>query len=277
MSLSFGLSPCPNDTFMVDALLHGKIKTSAHKFNPVIEDVEDLNELAFRAALDITKLSYHAFLHLTDTYQMLSSGSALGFGVGPLLIGRQHMSEEEINDSVIALPGKWTTAHWLFSLRYPEATKKSFMLFSEIENAVAEGRVKAGVIIHENRFTYAQRGFVKIVDLGTYWEEQTGLPIPLGGIAVRRNMEESRKSSILQMLKSSIEFAYAHPGSASGFVHLHAQEMDPEILKKHIDLYVNAYSLDLKSEGRQAIQKMFDLSVEKGILKQYNPDYLFSG
>ncbi len=277
MTLSFGFSPCPNDTFMVDAMLHDKIVTSGFHFNPVIKDVEDLNELAFQGKLDITKLSYHAFLQLTDIYQMLSSGSALGFGVGPLLIAKNDMHDEEINESTIALPGKWTTAHWLFTLKYPNARKKQFMLFSEIEYAVASGEVAAGVIIHENRFTYADRGFVKITDLGTYWEESTGLPIPLGGIAVRRSMDDGTKSMILQMLRHSIEYAYAHPGEASAFIHQHAQEMDPEVLKKHIDLYVNTYSLDLKCEGREAIQKMFDLSTDSGLLVDYQPDYLFSG
>ena len=277
MSLSFGFSPCPNDTFIVDAMLHHKIATSGYRFSPVIEDVEDLNERAFRGELDITKLSYHSFLHLTDTYQMLSSGSALGFGVGPLLIAKNALTDDEINTGRVALPGKWTTAHWLFSLRYPEAVNKSFMLFSDIEKAVAEDRVIAGVIIHENRFTYADRGFVKIIDLGAHWEGTTGLPIPLGGIAVKRSMDDKVKREILQLIKASIGYAYQNPGSASDFIHHHAQEMDPTVLRKHIDLYVNAYSLDLKSEGKEAIRKMFELSAGKGIIKGYQPDYLFTG
>lgn len=272
--LSFGFSPCPNDTFMIDAMLHEKLEASNYSFEPVIEDVEELNERALRGELDLTKLSYHAFMHVTDKYQMLPAGSALGFGVGPLLIAKKHLSENEIEQARIALPGKWTTANWLFSLRYPAAENKVDMLFSEIEGAVASGAVDAGVIIHENRFTYAERGFTRIIDLGTYWEDQTKLPIPLGGIAIRKSLSLETKKDIARVLKSSIQYAFDHPGTGSDFIRAHAQEMAPDVLKKHIELYVNAFSLDLGGLGRKAVRKMFELSVQQGLIENQSADYL---
>ena len=180
MTLSLGFSPCPNDTFIFDALLHGRVDTEGIDFEPFIEDVEALNRRAFAGDIDITKLSYHAFAHLTHRYALLHAGSALGNNCGPLLVARAPMTEQQINAASIAIPGKMTTAHLLFSLAYPKALDKRETLFSDIEDAVLDGRVDAGLIIHENRFTYEQKGLTKIVDLGEYWETTTGSPIPLG-------------------------------------------------------------------------------------------------
>jgi len=187
-NLTLGFSPCPNDTFIFDALLHGRIDTEGLVFEPVMEDVEALNRRAFAGELAVTKLSYHAFAHLTDQYALLDAGSALGNNCGPLLIARQAMTEAEVNAARIAIPGKMTTANFLLSLAFPLAQHKQEVIFSDIENAVLRGDVEAGLIIHENRFTYAQKGLVKILDLGEHWETTTGLPIPLGGIVVRRDL-----------------------------------------------------------------------------------------
>jgi 1,4-dihydroxy-6-naphthoate synthase len=273
MRLRIGFSPCPNDTFMMDALVHHKISTGGIEFDLVMEDVENLNERAFNGDLDVTKLSYHAFLHLTDLYQLLNAGSALGFGVGPLLIAKKHLSEKDIFNGPIALPGKWTTAHWLFSLAYPKTSNKKFLIFSDIEAAVANDMAIAGVIIHENRFTYAERGFVKLMDLGQYWEQKTQLPIPLGGIAVKRGLSHDIKHQLNNSLRDSIAFAFRYPKDSIDFVRKHAQEMEDEIMRKHIALYVNDFSLDLQEKGRSSISKMFELSKEKGLIQNFRSDY----
>lgn len=273
MRLRIGFSPCPNDTFIMDALVHHKIDTGDIEFDLAIEDVEKLNERAFNGELDVTKLSYHAFLHLTEQYQLLNAGSALGFGVGPLLIAKKLLSETDILKGPIALPGKWTTAHWLFSLAYPSATNKKFLIFSDVEAALENQDAIAGVIIHENRFTYAERGFVKLMDLGQYWEKMTQLPIPLGGIVVKRGLSERIKEQLNTALRNSIAHAFKHPEDSLEFVRKYAQEMDEEVMHKHIGLYVNDFSLDLQDKGRSSVSKMFELSKEKGLIRDYRSDY----
>ena len=188
MKLTLGFSPCPNDTFIFDAMVHHKIDTEGLEFEVVMEDVEELNQRAFAHELDITKLSFHAYAYLINRYVLLSAGSALGNNCGPLLIAKKEMSEKEINNSKIAIPGKFTTANFLLGLAYPKAQNKIPVLFSEIEEAILSGKVDAGLVIHETRFTYHERGLVKIIDLGEYWEGDTGLPIPLGGIVVKRGL-----------------------------------------------------------------------------------------
>lgn len=278
MKLTLGFSPCPNDTFIFDALIHHKIDTEGLDFEVFYEDVETLNQKAFRGELDITKLSYHAFAYVANKYVLLDAGSALGFGVGPLLISDleisisdlQHNqirnSQSEIRNPVIGIPGKYTTANFLLGLAFSEATNKVELVFSDIENAVLEGRVDVGLIIHENRFTYQDKGLKKIIDLGDYWEKTTGCAIPLGGIVANRNLPTDVQHKINRVLRRSVEFAFANPKSGLEFIRQHAQEMSEEVMYKHIDLYVNQYSVDLGAEGRKAIKLLFDTAMEKGII-----------
>lgn len=257
--LTLGFSPCPNDCFLFDAMIHGKIDTEGLEFNVIMEDVESLNKKAFDGDINITKLSYHAYAYLTDKYVLLNSGSALGKGCGPLVVGSQKLEVGSFDASIkIAIPGKLTTANFLFSLAYPLATNKIEMVFSEIEGAVLSGKVDAGLIIHENRFTYEQKGLKKIIDLGEYWEDKTKLPIPLGGIVIQRNLSDEIKHKVNRVLQKSVEYAFANPKASLIYVKQHAQEMSEEVMYKHIALYVNNYSIDLGKEGKAAIKKLFE-------------------
>jgi 1,4-dihydroxy-6-naphthoate synthase len=278
MKLTLGFSPCPNDTFIFDALIHHKIDTEGLDFEVFYEDVETLNQKAFRGELDVTKLSYHAFAYVADKYVLLDSGSALGFGVGPLLISKREISIAELQENqirisnselrtpLIGIPGKYTTANFLLGLAFPKATHKEILVFSDIENAVLDRRVDIGLIIHENRFTYQDKGLKKIIDLGDYWEKQTGCAIPLGGIVANRNLPFDIQHKLNRVLRRSVEFAFANPKSGLEFIRSHAQEMSEEVMYKHIELYVNQYSVDLGAEGRKAIRLLFDTALEKGII-----------
>ncbi len=266
MQLTLGFSPCPNDTFIFDALLHGKVDTEGLTFRPVIEDVETLNQMAFRQALHLTKLSYHAFAHLLPHYALLQAGSALGERVGPLLIARSPMPEQAINEAHIAIPGQYTTANFLLSLAFPEARRRTEMLFSDIEDAVLQGRADAGLIIHENRFTYRDKGLVKLMDLGDYWETVSGLPIPLGGIVTRRDLPAALQQKANRVLARSVAYALDHPASSRNFVRQHAQEMDEKVMSQHINLYVNGYTRDLGERGRAAVTHLFKVAMEKGAM-----------
>jgi 1,4-dihydroxy-6-naphthoate synthase len=268
MRISLGFSPCPNDTFLFDALVHGKIDTEGLTFDVRLADVEELNRLAFAGELDVTKLSYHALGHLRDRYALLHAGSALGRGCGPLLIARESLSPLQVAEATIAIPGKYTTANFLLSLAYPTAIVKQEMLFSEIEAAVLSKQVDAGLIIHENRFTYRDKGLVKIRDLGEYWESTTGHPIPLGGIAVHRRIEPAIQQTIDRVLARSVAYALDNPKSSLSYVRAHAQEMDESVMYAHIDLYVNDYSLDLGPEGRAAVTHLFGQAERLGVLQK---------
>jgi 1,4-dihydroxy-6-naphthoate synthase len=269
MKLTLGFSPCPNDTFIFDALIHHKIDTEGLDFEVHYDDVETLNQKAFRGELDITKLSYHAFAYVADQYVLLDAGSALGYGVGPMLISKAEISISDLEnnpDYKIGIPGKYTTANFLLGLAFPNATNKQELVFSGIEEALLEGKIDIGLIIHENRFTYQNKGLKKIIDLGDYWEKQTGCAIPLGGIVANRNLPVDVQHKINRVLKKSVEFAFANPKSGLEFIRSHAQEMSEEVMYKHIELYVNQYSLDLGEEGRKAIKLLFDTALEKGII-----------
>lgn len=261
MELSIGFSPCPNDTFIFDALIHHKIDTEGLVFKVHFEDVETLNQKALRGELDITKLSFHAFAHVLEHYALLDAGSALGFGVGPLLISSEPFSENRLFENncnlKVGIPGKLTTANFLLSLAYPHLRDKVELNFSEIEGQVLSGDIDLGVIIHENRFTYQERGLHKVTDLGTFWEEQTGLPIPLGGIVINRKIDLSVQQKVNRILRKSVEFAFSNPKSGLEFIAHHAQEMDETVMYKHIELYVNQFSVNLGSEGRLAIDTLF--------------------
>jgi len=222
--------------------------------------VETLNRLSEKGELDIIKLSYAHYFRVLDQYLMLPHGSALGFGVGPLLIALNELSPRELQTARIAIPGKFTTANFLLQFAFPEVMNTVDMLFSDIEQAVLTGQVDAGVIIHENRFTYEAKGLRKLADLGHLWESQTGLPIPLGGIAVRRNMDPMRQQQVGELIRQSIEYGNNQGRVLSPFIQQHAQEMEESVMKQHIDLYVNQQSLALDDLGRQAIQFMFALT-----------------
>lgn len=256
MNLTLGFSPCPNDTYMFAALVNGWIDTGDISFTVLIEDVEQLNEWAGSSHLDITKMSFHRALSLEEDYALLSSGAALGFGCGPMLIARNELTEQEIIKGPIALPGKWTTAHLLFNLFYPDCERKEFMLFSKIEDAIFYGDVAAGVIIHENRFTYQDKGLVSITDLGKSWEEKTELPIPLGGIFANKKLPFQTKANIDALIRQSILFANANPEKVMSYVRQYAQEMDEDVMRDHIHLYVNEYSVDMGDLGIRAIQEL---------------------
>lgn len=260
MKLRIGFSPCPNDTFIFDALVHGKIDTGEIQFEPILEDVETLNEWALEGKLDITKLSFPAFFTARNTYQLLDAGSALGQGVGPLLVSKENTSltPDQINQRKVLLPGSNTTAHLLFSLAFPAATKKEFLIFSAIEEALQRDSQLLGVLIHENRFTYEKKGLKKIIDLGSYWEENWKVPIPLGGIAIKRSFKHSLKKQLEDWIRSSLALAWSNYPQLSPYVQLHAQEMEEDVMRKHITLYVNDYSRSLGQEGRHAIQVLFE-------------------
>jgi 1,4-dihydroxy-6-naphthoate synthase len=267
MNLSLGFSPCPNDCFIFDALVHQKIDTQGIDFTLYMEDVESLNNRAFRAELDITKLSYHAFIYVTDAYNLLHSGSALGFNCGPLLIQHSKHKIKNFETAVIAIPGKYTSANFLLSLAYPQAKNKIELLFSDIENAVIHQNVDAGLIIHENRFTYQNKGLEKIIDLGEFWESLIKSPIPLGGISVKKNLNHQLQQTIDLLIKQSVEFAFENPESSMPFVKQNSQEMSEEVMKKHIELYVNDFSINLGELGKNAIHLLFDKAKEVGLIE----------
>jgi len=269
MKFTLGFSPCPNDTFIFDALVNNKIDTEGLEFDTVLEDVQTLNQWAIEGKLAITKLSYGVLPLVLKQYAVLNSGSALGNGVGPLLICplrplKGELREEyfgdksEVENSVVAIPGENTTAHLLFSLAFPNAKKKIFLRYDEIENFVLANK-GLGVIIHENRFTYASKGLHKIIDLGDYWEKETGNPIPLGGIVIKRNFDAAVQEKVDRLIKKSIEYAFSNYPQLNDYIRKHSQEMSEEVMRKHIDLYVNNYSLDLGENGRSAIKKLLEV------------------
>lgn len=292
MKLTLGFSPCPNDTFIFDALIHKKIDTEGLDFEVLFEDVETLNQKAFRGELDITKLSFHAFAYAADKYVLLDSGSALGFGVGPLLIAGPEFAASQssaadsstmqqsdnltISHLKIGIPGKYTTANFLLSLAFPEAQNKVEMLFSEIEDALLKGKIDLGLIIHENRFTYQQKGLVKVMDLGEYWEKQTKSAIPLGGIVIRRSLPNDVQHRVNRLIRRSVEFAFKNPASGIDFIRSHAQAMDENVMYEHIKLYVNKYSVELGTQGRKAVNVLFDTAAEKKIIPPVSQNLFLS-
>ena len=272
MKLTLGFSPCPNDTFIFDAMVHHKIDTEDLEFDVILGDVEELNTKAFNNQLNITKLSYHAYAHLTKHYVLLDAGSALGNNCGPLLIGKQAFSFDEVDNKSIAIPGKYTTANFLLSLAFPNAKNKKAILFSDIENEVIEDTVDLGLIIHENRFTYQERGLKKIIDLGEYWETKTNLPIPLGGIVIQRDLPTDIQQKVNRVMKRSVEYALANPEQTLGYVKPHAQEMDTVVMMKHIGLYVNEYTVNLGEKGKKAVQHLFDTAIDLDIVPNNKVD-----
>ena len=259
MKLTLGFSPCPNDTFIFDALVNQKIETEGLEFDIFLEDVQTLNEWAAAGRLDITKLSFPALFNQADRYAILHSGAALGKGVGPLLIAQKMVQAPPFEKCKIAIPGENTTAHFLLNYAFPQATIKIPLLFSSIEDAVLNGDVDLGVIIHENRFTYQQKGLHKICDLGEVWEKREGLPIPLGCIAVKKELPAEMQQKVEKLIKKSVEAALKNYPQLSAYVTEHAQTMEEEVMRKHIQLYVNDFSVDLGEDGKKAIQQLYQV------------------
>lgn len=269
MKLSLGFSPCPNDTFIFDALIHHKIDTEGLEFEVFFEDVETLNQKAFQAELDITKLSYHAYAKVIADYVLLDAGSALGYGVGPLIIATKNYTPEELRQQPelkIGIPGMNTTANFLLSIAFPELQHKKVMVFSAIEQALLQQEIDLGLIIHENRFTYQDKGLKKVIDLGEYWEQLTGMPIPLGGIMMKRSHSPELQHKVNRLIRKSVEYAFANPASGIDFIRCHAQEMSEEVMYQHINLYVNDFSVNLGGKGREAIRVLFDYAQQRGLI-----------
>lgn len=273
MKFTLGFSPCPNDTFIFDALVNKKIDTHNLNFDVVLEDVETLNQWALQGELQLTKLSYGVLPLVLDTYAVLNSGSALGKGVGPLLISKEEVGSTNVEDSLIAIPGENTTAHLLFSLAYPNAKNKVFLNYTKIEDFVLANK-GLGVIIHENRFTYKDKGLKKIIDLGDFWEHQTECPIPLGGIVVKKNIDKKIALQLNGLIKQSIEYAFKNNyPTLTNYVKLYSQEMSEEVMKKHINLYVNNYSIDLGEDGKNAIVRLLQAHPKKE--GSFSKEYIF--
>ena len=264
--LAFGYSPCPNDTFMFNAIAGGTIGVEGHTLRPVLHDVETLNTMAMLGALDVSKLSFYAWLAVRDRYRLLSSGSAMGFGCGPVLIARRAMDRDAISRARIVLPGRWTTGHLLLRLYAPDAHRRIFTPYDRIFDLLNSGEADCGVIIHESRFTFEAAGFRPLVDLGAWWEAQTGMPIPLGGIAARKELGPALIQRIDGAVRSSIEHAMQNPDGALPYVRKYAQEMDDQVLSAHIRTFVNDFSLDFGDRGREAIDTLARMATDAGAL-----------
>ncbi len=270
MKLSLGYSPCPNDCFIFDALLHKKIDTEGIEVEVQLEDVETLNRKALKGELDITKLSFHAYAYVMQHYILLRAGSALGFNCGPLLVENGQWKGDHLENMRVAIPGKMTTANFLLSLAYPQLKNRTEYVFSDIEDAVLRGEVDAGLIIHENRFTYEQKGLKKVQDLGEFWDSLIHAPIPLGGIVIKRNLDPELQQKVNRLIRKSVEYAFANPQSSMPYVKEHAQAMSEEVMKKHIALYVNDFSVDLGQKGIEAVELMFNKAKELGLFEFKN-------
>lgn len=266
MKLTLGFSPCPNDTFIFDAMVHGRIDTEGLEFDYFLADIEELNRKALASEVDITKMSYHAYAYAAKNYLILDSGSALGHRNGPLLISKRIIKPSDLADKRIAIPGKYTTANLLFSIAWPDAVNKIEYLFSNIEDALLKDEVDAGLIIHETRFTYYKRGLNKIADMGEYWEKLTGLPIPLGAIVINRNIPEDIAQKVNRILRRSLEYTYRDSSASYDFVSGNAKEMDSTVMNNHIKLFVNEYTLNLGNKGKEAINELFRIARDKGVI-----------
>jgi 1,4-dihydroxy-6-naphthoate synthase len=274
---SLGYSPCPNDTFIFYALVHGKIDTGDLHFKEILLDVETLNQMALHAELDITKVSYHAFGYLREDYCLLRSGSAIGRGCGPLLVVREDYAINDLQWKKIAIPGRLTTAYLLFQLFSADFINSlSFieMPFHKMMEAVKNGVADAGLVIHEGRFTYSSYGLKRMVDLGEWWENETGLPVPLGGILVKRNLGEDLIKRINSFVRKSVEYAFTHRDEPKNYITQHSQELEDKVIEQHINLYVNDYSIDIGEDGILAVKELLRMAEERGIIKKSRDDFL---
>ncbi len=277
MKLTLGFSPCPNDTFIFDAMVHGRIDTEGLEFDYFLADVEELNRKAIAEEVDITKMSYSAYAYASANYYILDSGSALGYRNGPLLISKHKIAPADLTKARIAIPGKFTTANLLFSIAWPDANNKTEYLFSDIEKALLNNEADAGLIIHETRFTYQKKGLLKIEDMGEYWQHLTGMPIPLGAIVINRKIPENIALKVNRIIRRSLEYAYHDSFACYDFVSKNAKEMDSTVMNNHIKLYVNEFSLDLGRKGREAISMLFGIASEKGVIPQLPAKIFLTG
>lgn len=266
--ITLGFSPCPNDTFIFDALINNKIENKDFEFELKIADVEELNRMILKSELDVSKISYHLYPYVSENYQILNAGSALGNNNGPILISKYKIYPDEIKDLKIAIPGKYTTANLLFSIFYPNITNKPEYLFSDIEEVILSNEVDAGLIIHETRFTYMKKRLKKVVDLGEKWEAEIKQPLPLGGISIKRDLPEEIKIKINQLISSSVSYAFINPLGTYNYIKQHSQSLSEEVIQSHIDLYVNDYTIDLKEKGRKAILTLFEKAYERNLVPE---------
>jgi 1,4-dihydroxy-6-naphthoate synthase len=270
--ITLGFSSCPNDTFIFDAMIHGKVDTEGLEFQLHIADVEELNQMAFEQKLMVTKISFNAFSKLSENYLLLDAGAALGRNCGPLIVAKNAFPPSEISSKSIAIPGIHTTANLLLSIAFPELTNKTPLIFSEIEKSILDEKFDCGLIIHESRFTYEEKGLKKIIDLGEYWEDRTQTQIPLGGIIALRSLDPELLQKINRVLKRSVAFAMNNPKSGIDFIRCHAQEMSEEVMYKHIDLYVNDFSRNLGEQGKAAVKRLFEEGKKLGLIGEYRED-----
>ena len=271
MKLTLGFSPCPNDTFIFDAMVHGRIDTGGLEFDYFLADVEELNRRAFEGKIDILKMSYHAYAFAARDYLILDSGSALGWNNGPLLISKRPVDKGEIQNLKIAIPGLYTTANLLFSIAWPEAGNKKEYLFSDIEDALINEEVDLGLIIHETRFTYQKRGLKKVADMGEYWQNLTGLPIPLGTVAINRSVPGEIAGMVNRILRRSLEYAYSDSAASGDFITANAAEIDPDVTRSHIRLYVNEFTMNLGEQGRMAVEKLLNTASSRKVVPEIPP------
>jgi len=266
MKLKLGFSPCPNDTFIFEALVNGRIDTEGVSFDWFLADVEELNRRAMEGTVDVTKMSFHAYAMAAANYLILDSGSALGRNNGPLVVSRRKIYPDELDNALIAIPGRYTTANLLFSIFWPGASRKREYLFSDIPEAVLSGEADAGLIIHETRFTYLSLGLRKVADTGEYWEKMTGMPVPLGGIVVNRGVNEDIAGKVSRAIRRSIEYAWADPSASVEFIRRNAREIDTSVTEEHISLFVNNFSLSLGQEGKAAIARLYSVAQERNVI-----------
>jgi 1,4-dihydroxy-6-naphthoate synthase len=275
MKLKIGISPCPNDTFIFDAIINKKIDLQGLEFEFILADVEELNKSVINNQFDISKISYYLYSKIMKDYIMLNSGGALGTNCGPILISKNADITITEHQSV-AIPGIHTTANYLLSRAFPQLNQKDEVLFSDIETTVLEGKKDLGLIIHESRFTYESKGLKKVVDLGEYWESETHSPLPLGGIVAQRNLPRDILYVVDDLISQSVAYAFAHPEDSKGFIKLHAQEMNDDVIAAHINLYVNEYSLRLGDKGKQAVHKLLNELYEKGHITFLHEELILS-
>lgn len=276
--LNIAYSTCPNDTFMFDALINGRINGEGLKFDVHLADIEELNKGVENGEPDVSKISYAVFPGISDRYQLLNSGSAVGYGNGPLVISKRKIYPDELENVTVAIPGVRTTANYLLTSLFPGISQKRTYLFSDIADAIQDNEVEAGVIIHETRFTYMEKGLRMIADLGELWEKKFGLPIPLGGIVVRRDLPVKIKYLLNDKIAESITYGFAHPSDSMPYIRQHARELSEKVIRNHIELYVNDFSLDLGEKGREAVRTLFDKGIENRLFDMKNENvFITSG
>jgi len=266
MKLTLGFSPCPNDTFIFHGIANRKVDTEGLDFEIFMADVEDLNRTAFEGKASVLKLSFHAYAHVSADYLILDSGGAIGRGNGPLLVSKREIKLEDIDNLLIAIPGIYTTANLLLSIFRPMAINRKVYLFSDIPDAVSDGEAEAGIIIHETRFTYRAKGLIQIADLGLLWEGMTGLPVPLGAIAIHRGIPENVAVSVNRIIRRSIEYAKNNISETYEYIKQYSQETSDDVIRKHIALYVNNYTEGMGQEGREAVKDMFRRAADAGVI-----------